>query len=85
MVARQDPAGEEVGQPRHQTSGGRQLKLPPATLAGQQVTASQQRLEVTDRLDNWSEKKTFIYVCLFLNGDPELAILYAWGNEIENK
>ena len=67
MVARQDPAGEEVGQPRHQTSGGRQLKLPPATLAGQQVTASQQRLEVTDRLDNWSEEKTLsTYVYLLM-------------------
>ena len=66
MVARQDPAGEEVGQPRHQTSGGRQLKLPPATLAGQQVTASQQRLEVTDRLDNWSEEKTLSTYVYFL-------------------
>ena len=26
-----------------------------------------------------------LLICLFINGDPELAILYDWGNEIENK
>ena len=79
-VARQDPAGEEAGQPPRRASGGHQLKLTAAALAGQQVAAGQQRLEVSNRLYNRSGKsilkKHFNTLRQLFNFGSEILLLY---------